>query len=183
MITPDDARGSIRGIAITGTIAAGKTSVAEAVSAILHADGLRHALLDIDWLGQLYPPPDAKDPFSLELALANLNAIVPNFIDAGARYFVMAVTLTSQEDMAALRKALPQVHITICLVTASRGTRAERVSSRDTGRLREDFLQRTDTLATEIQALQLHDFELPNEGRPIEAVAVDLLESLGWLRQ
>lgn len=180
--TPTEAHPGIPGVAITGTIAAGKTSVAEAVSAILHERGMRHALLDIDWLGQLYPPRDAADPFSLTLAFRNLELIVPNFIDEGADYFVMALTLTSQEEMAALRKAIPQVHIKVCLLTASHSARDDRISSRDTGSLRDDFLRRTDALADQIKALQLHDFKLQNEGRPIDAVAAELLDSLRWLR-
>ena len=46
-----------RAIALTGTIAAGKTTLAEAISEELHARETRHALIDLDWLGQVYPTP------------------------------------------------------------------------------------------------------------------------------
>ena len=74
----------IPGLLVTGTIAAGKTSVAEAVSEQLHRFGLRHALIDFDWLGQLYPPPDLSDPYNDALAIKNLAAVWANFQAAGA---------------------------------------------------------------------------------------------------
>lgn len=168
-------------MAITGTIAAGKTSLAEAVSAILHERGMRHALLDIDWLGQLYPPHDADDPFSLELAFRNLELIVPNFVNEGADHFVMALTLTSKEELDALRTATPQLDLRICMVTASSATRARRIAARDGGTLQKDFLERTDELDERIRSLRLHDLEIVNDGRALPDIAAEVLHDLGWL--
>lgn len=169
------------GVALTGSIAAGKTTVAETVSEILHKRQMRHALLDVDWLGQLYPPPNADDPFSLALAFKNLELVVPNFIDAGARYFVIALTLTSEKELQALRSAIPQVELTVCLLTASPETRLSRIASRHSAKLREDFLQRTDVLAEQIESASLHDLCVCNDEKPLEDVAAHLLHSLGWV--
>lgn len=170
----------IPGVAVTGTIGAGKTAVAEALSSLLHERQIRHALLDVDWLGQVYPPPDPDDPFSLDLALDNLALIAPNYVAAGTRCFVIAVTLTSQDELIALKAALPQVDLSVCLLTASAETRARRIEARDSGALRDDFLQRTDALHEQIASLQIHDFDLSNDETQVNEVASDLLETLGW---
>jgi deoxyadenosine/deoxycytidine kinase len=60
---------SIPGVAITGTIGAGKTAVAEAISNLLTSKELQHALIDLDWLGQVYPPPDSRIPMPSILQL------------------------------------------------------------------------------------------------------------------
>jgi hypothetical protein len=104
-------------VAITGTV--GKTAVAEALSNLLHSKRTRHALIDVDWLGQVYPPPNPDHPHCLDLALTNLAATAPNFVSAGARYFVIAITMTSRGQLNELRRALPQVSITVCRIDAS----------------------------------------------------------------
>lgn len=137
-------------------------------------------MLDVDWLGQVYPPLDPDDPFSLDLALDNLALIAPNYVAAGTRCFVVAVTLTSQDELIALKAALPQVDLSVCLLTASADTRARRIEARDSGALRDDFLQRTDALHEQIASLQMHDFDLSNDGTPLNEVSSDLLDRLGW---
>jgi len=56
----------ISAVALTGTIGAGKTTVAEAISEELHERNIRHALLDLDWLGQVYPVPEGHEPYGYE---------------------------------------------------------------------------------------------------------------------
>lgn len=77
-------------LVLTGTIGAGKTTIAEAISELLPERGIRHALIDLDWLGQVYPPLDADDPFDLSLALRNLAVTSPIFVTAGVESAVGA---------------------------------------------------------------------------------------------
>lgn len=174
------AAGNLLGVAFTGTIGAGKTTVAEALSGLLHVRGMRHALIDLDWLGQVYPPPDGNDPYSLDLALTNLGMITPNFLAAGAAYFVIAATLTSARQLDALRHALPQVSLSVCRVEASPATTGGRIRSRDRGYLRDDFLTRTDALAQQIRFAEIEDFTVSNDGRSPNDVAEEALRRLGW---
>jgi thymidylate kinase len=165
-------------VAITGAIGAGKTAVAEAVSELLHSNRARHALIDVDWLGQVYPPPDSHH--FLDLAFRNLAVIAPNFISAGARYFVIALTMTSQDELTELRRALPQVSLTVCRIDASPQTIAERIRRRELGSLRDDFLSRTDAVGLEIAEAGINHFVISNDDRPIIKVAQELLERLSW---
>ncbi|MGI8775366.1 MAG: adenylyl-sulfate kinase [Actinomycetota bacterium] len=53
---------------LTGTIGAGKTTLAEAMSEVLHERATRHALIDLDWLGQVSPLPEGRDPYDYHCA-------------------------------------------------------------------------------------------------------------------
>lgn len=35
---------------------------------ILHDGGIRHGLIEVDWLGEVYPAPDPDDPYSIAFA-------------------------------------------------------------------------------------------------------------------
>lgn len=173
---------SIPGVAITGTIGAGKTALAEALSELLHSKWMRHALIDLDWLGQVYPPPDSVDPYALDLAFMNLALIAPNFIGTGVRYFVIAATLTSSDELAHLRAALPHVDLDVCRVVAPIEQLAQRIRRRELGSLRNDFLRRTESLASQMEAAKLENFVLVNDG-PIGDAAKELLRRLGWAKE
>lgn len=172
---------SLRGVAITGTIGAGKTATAEGLSELLHSKGMRHALIDLDWLGQVYPPPDPVSPYALDLALENLALMAPNFVAAGARYFVVAATLVSPNEVDHLRAALPHVDLNVCRVVASVGATAERIRQRELGSLGDDFLSRAGALASQIEEAKLDDFALVNDG-PVSDTARELLGKLGWAK-
>lgn len=171
---------AVPGVAIIGTIAAGKTTIAEALSELLHARGMRHALIDVDWLGQVYPPPEPQRPYSLDLAFTNLEATTPNFIAAGAEYFVIAVTLTCAEELDALRRAVSPVELSVCLLDVSPEVIAQRITARNRGSLRADFLSRTDALAEQIRQSGIADLRVANDRRPPAEVAEDALGRLRW---
>ena len=74
---------------ITGTVGAGKTSVAEAAGELLAERRTPHAVIDLDGLRRFWPAPE-DDPFSLGLTLRNLRDVARNFLNAGARRLVLA---------------------------------------------------------------------------------------------
>ena len=173
---------TIRGVVITGTIGAGKTTSAEALSELMHARRVRHALIEVDWLGQVYPA-DAGDvpPYNFDLSMANLAAIWPNFVAKGIRYAIVTMTLENQQQLDALRVAMPGCDLTVALATASPTTIATRITARDHGRLRDDFLTRTEALAATIEQAGLHSLTFSTDDRPRDEMAKDLCERLGWL--
>lgn len=167
-----------RALVLTGTIGAGKTTLAEAVSERLHERGERHGLLDLDWLGQLYPPRET-DPYDLGLALENLAAIVPNFVARGIETLVMAATITTSSELRGVRSALIGFGVTVGLVTASSAELARRIGARDSGRLRADFLARTDALADQIRRARLEDFTVENRDGALDAAVDQVMDRLG----
>lgn len=169
-----------KAIALTGTIGAGKTTLAEAISQKLHERGVRHALLDLDWLGQVYPTPEGHDHYGYDLALQNLKDVWPNFEAAGAERAVVAGTLLNKEHRDRLQDALG-LAMTVVLVRAPDDVRKERITRRDSGRLLKDFLARTHQLAADIEVAAFHDIEVMNHGRTAEEIAQDVLRHVGWL--
>lgn len=87
-----------QGLLLTGTVGAGKTTVAEEVGALLAARGVPHAVIDLDALRRVWPAPPG-DPFNTALELANLRAVAANARAAGARVLVLAGVV---EDVAGL---------------------------------------------------------------------------------
>ena len=173
-------RSETRAIALTGTIGAGKTTLAEAISEELHGRGIRHALLDLDWLGQVYPVPEGHDPYDYELALQNLRDIWPNFEAAGAHRAVIAGTLLNRAHRDRLQDALG-LPMTVILVKAPKNVTKERIRQRDNGRLLEDFLARTHQVAVSIEAAGMHDLEVMNHERASAELARSLLRTMGWV--
>lgn len=167
-------------IALTGTIGAGKTTLAEAISEELHERRIRHALLDLDWLGQVYPTPEGHDPYSYELAFQNLKQIWPNFQTVGADRVVVAGTLLSQDHRERLQDALG-LPIFVVLVEAPREVLEVRIRNRNSGRLLGDFLARIGQVARTIREANIHDFEVETHQRAPREVAQLVLRNLRWI--
>jgi adenylylsulfate kinase len=165
---------------LTGTIGAGKTTLAESLSELLHDRGIRHALIDLDGLGQVYPCPDGHAPYGYELALRNLADIWPNFLETGVTHAVVAGTILDHEQLERLRSALPGAHVTVLLVEAPGDLVHRRIRGRTSGALLDDFLARTDDVAAEIASAAIHDEEITNDQRPPHEVAQQIIERLKW---
>ncbi len=170
----------IQAIALTGTIGSGKTTIAEAISEILHDRRIRHALIDLDWLGQVYPVPETHDVYGYELALQNLSDIWPNFMAAGVTHAVIAGTILNSDHVSRLQLVLPGVELTVVLIEARTEIRKARIRARTKGALLNDFLRRTDAVAAEIKAASIHDTSMTNDHDSPGEAATKLLDDLHW---
>lgn len=145
----------------------------------LNARRMRHGLLDLDWLGQVYPTPEGHDPFGYELALENLKSVWPRFEAVGAKRAVVAGTLLDQDHLDRLQDAL-RLPTTVVLVRAPADVLEERVRLRNRGRLLDDFPARTHEVAADIEAAAFHDMEIMNHGRAPADIANEILRGVGW---
>lgn len=85
---------------ITGTVGAGKTTIAAAAGSILAGARTPHAIIDLDALSQSWPnPPD--DPFNLAMELQNLESVARNYLSAGAHDFEIMTGGRTLTDVAA----------------------------------------------------------------------------------
>ena len=155
-------------VLITGPVGVGKTSLAAELGDVLAERGTVAAVVDLDWLGWL---PSAVNGSIDALILRNLEAVWPNFRDAGAERLVLARSVRDAQLVTKLREAYD---LQVVRLRASEETVAARLAGRDTGaQLEEHLAERT-------EEADVADFEFANDGPPIRDVAEELLRRLAW---
>jgi len=77
------ADGTLAGLLITGTVGAGKTTVADSVGDLLVLRSIPHAVVDLDQLRLSWPSP-AGDRFNYAMEIRNLTSVTANYRQAGA---------------------------------------------------------------------------------------------------
>ncbi len=166
-------------VVITGTIGSGKTSVATAIGEMLGKKGIATAVVDLDWLGWVHLAP-VRAPTPDVLIVTNLAAIVPNFIDAGVRHFVLARSLTNDRQVDSLRAALPDANLIVVRLTASMQTVSARLRARDEGEILEEHLAQAQEFSVAQERGLVADIRVTTDSRSVGEVAADVLERLGW---
>jgi chloramphenicol 3-O-phosphotransferase len=121
---------------ITGTVGAGKTTVADALGDLLAKAGTPHAVIDVDWLRRAWPAPPG-DPFQSRLTLRNLRDVAANFRDAGLARLVLAGVVETRAQRDEYRDALG-LDLTVCRLRVAPDVLRQRLTRRhenDPGRL------------------------------------------------
>lgn len=172
---------SVPVVVVTGTIGVGKTAIAMTMSEILHDRGVRHGLLEVDWLGEVYPAPDPDDPYSTAFAMKNLAAIWPHYLEVAITRAVITMTIENQRELEDLKAALPSADVTVVRLEASQQTRAERIKRRELGVLLDLFLEKTDPLAKQMECFAIGDLVVENDNRTPQDVAAEILTRIHWL--
>ena len=162
---------------ISGTVGVGKTSIAEAMSAILKTHEIPHAFIDRDALSNSWP---TRGPFNEEVARKNVETVWANFREAGADRLVVAGVIENATDLEWYRAAL-DLRMVLVRIKASPETRASRIRLRDTGASQEWHLNRTLELDTILDEAGLENFTAENEGGAVSDVAHEILERVNWL--
>lgn len=162
---------------VTGTLGVGKTSVASEISEVLSIREVPHAFVDIDALTCSWPP---QGRFNEDLAFRNLASVWANFRAAGAERLVVARVVESRGDLRRYQAAVPGAHMIMCRLVASQETREARLRAREVGTGLEWHLKRTVELESLLREAALEDFRVENDGRPLRAVALEVLERAGW---
>ena len=166
---------------LTGTVGAGKTSVAEEISNLLYEIDIPHACIDLDWLCQLHPAA-AHDPHHQTLMFANLTAVWKNFRRRAPRYLVLARLWESRAELRQYQQAIPEAAITVVRVVASEATIQQRLRQREVGSFFDPLWNRSRELEIILDSAGADDFEVSNDGRPLRQVAKEVLERVNWPR-
>lgn len=163
-----------------GTLGVGKTSVAQACGVLLRAAGKPHALIDLDGLCDCHPAPP-EDRFNERLLVQNLEAVSRNFSMAGARLFVAARTVETQETREAYRAAMLGGPLTCVRLTAPREEIDLRLQRRERNDELSWHLRRSAELDRILDAAGLDDFRVDTRGREVDSVAREVLARVGAL--
>lgn len=166
-------------VLITGTIGVGKTAVATALGELLEAEGKAAAIIDLDWLGWYHAAPGSRVDHD-SLIIANLQAVWPNFVAAGAQHLVMTRALERRESIEAFSNALPDVEVSLVRLTAAAKTIEERLRDRDKGAVLEEHLGQASRFAAGLDRLDLDAVTIATDRRPPAEVAQECLRLLGW---
>ncbi|HXX14243.1 MAG TPA: hypothetical protein VEJ47_05015 [Candidatus Eremiobacteraceae bacterium] len=163
---------------ITGTMGAGKTAVLGEASDLLTQRRVVHAAVDLDALGLAHlPVASANDG----LMYQNLRSIYANYEGAGVRRFLLARALEDESQLKLCRDIFPGAKTMVCRITASREVMEQRVSQRDSGVARNQYVSRVAELNVILDRARLEHSLVINENRPLTEVALEMLVKAGWL--
>lgn len=164
---------------VSGTVGAGKTALADEVAVLLNEQQIPHALIDVDWLCQLYPAPP-EDRFRQDLMFKNLSAIWPNYRDVGVNYAVLAGVIEDSADLERYQRAIPEADIKVVRVTAAPHVIQQRLMKREVGSFYGRAWQRSQELTEALDRVDIQSLSVENDERPIREVAMEVMGKLGW---
>lgn len=133
-------------VLVTGTVGSGKTAIADEIAVLLYEQSIQHALIDLDWLCQLYPAP-AEDPYREDLMLRNLAAIWPNYRAEGLEYLVLARVIEHREHLSRYKAVIPEADIKVLRVHAPPNLVQERLRRREVESFYDHLWQRSQELS------------------------------------
>ncbi len=170
-----------RVLVVSGTVGAGKTTVAQAVVDLLRERGVPYGMVDVDALRRAYPT-EADDPLGQAVALDHLAAMAGVFARRGYRHLVLADVVERAADRELYERAFDGGEVTVVRLTAPEPVRRARIDAREDGAWREWHLARTVELDTILEAAGADDAVVRNDGNrtPVE-VAAEVLRAVGWI--
>jgi adenylylsulfate kinase len=169
---------SVPTLLISGTVGAGKSTVASEISDVLAALKIPHAAVDLDALVWQWPP---TSEWNNDLLFENLASVWPNYLAHGATRLVLARVLEDPAELARYRAAVPGAQITVCRLVAPEALRVRRLLGRmPPGPSREWHLVRTVELEEILCRLGHEEFTVENGDRPVREVALEVLARAGW---
>lgn len=166
---------NVHGVLVTGLFGTGKSSVVEEIAGLLEDAGLAYGALDLDWLQWF--DADVDDARREAVFLANLTAVVGNYIDAGVERFLMAGAIRDETALAALREAVP-VPLRVVRLTVPFSEVEARLGTAVTAG-REDDLRVAAEWVAESIGVGIEDVTIAND-RPIRETALEIVAWLGW---
>jgi CubicO group peptidase (beta-lactamase class C family) len=132
---------NVDGLLLTGTSGAGKSTVAAEVYEQLVARRRGSALIDLDAIAKC----DAGDDegfFGSVIMAENLALLWPNYRHRGVSRLVLARAVPDEDELRRVRAAVPDVQLTVGLLTADAETLGARLAARDRGELAGRYVAR-----------------------------------------
>lgn len=172
-----------RVLVISGSLGAGKTTVAWAASDLLSERKVRHAVIEGDALAQGEPPP-LEDTFNQELMFRSLAAIAPLYRERGWGCIVVPRVVEDDGDRKRYAQAFAGpaglAEVGIVRLVAPEEVRKDRLRHREApGRWLDWALGRTVELEEALEEAGVEDAAIESGG-DAKAIATEVLEAVGW---
>lgn len=164
---------------LTGTVGAGKTTIAYEINDVLAERRIPNAAVDLDGLTAQWPP---SSKWNADLLFENLALLWPSYRAHGATHLVLAGVLEDVTDLARYRAAVPGAQITVVRVVAPERVRRDRLRGRmPPGPSLDWHLDRTAELDAILDRGGHEDFVIENGERPVRDVALEVLRRARWI--
>jgi hypothetical protein len=165
---------------ITGSMGSGKTSVLGEASDLLAVRNIVHAAIDLDGLGLAYLPSvaDKNGPM-----YRNLQSVCKNYAALNVKRLLLARAIEDRAELELCSGIVSAKNTVVCRLTASIETMGQRVRMRESGMEQRKYVARVSDLNTLLDRMRLEDFSVPNENRPVCAVAQEMLTKAGWISE
>ena len=167
-----------RAVLVIGVFGAGKSSAIEEMAEILEHRGESYAALDVDWLGWFYTTSDDYEARHTRVQRDNVATVVANYLSAGVRSFLLARSIDTQDQLDALRAALP-MPLAVVRLTVPLQTVRERLGTAVTRGRAVDLRDAIQWFEAGEPGVGLEDFALDGE-RPIDELAQEILDRIDW---
>lgn len=158
-----------------GSPGSGKTTLAGAAAECLRVAGLPNAVIDLDDLSMVHPPPER--PF----ARRNLAAIWPHYAALPGLKVLLPSVLADEEELHLLRAAVPGATLTVCELTAPIAVLKDRVTRREPNEhWRSRLRDYVDLYHGRSDLARIRDFQVVTHDRSIDEAAHEVLAKAGW---
>jgi hypothetical protein len=166
-------------VLISGLYGSGKSSVATEMAELLEAHDVPYAAIDLDWLAWAnVGEGDGHGPIENPVLLPNLRAVVANDLAAGVRRLVLAGTIRTRPELAAVRDALDMPMRVVRLEVPLAVIESRLGGDPTSGRAADLEVARRE--AADSRGSGFEDLTVDND-RPIGEVAADIVRWLGWI--
>lgn len=164
-------------VLVTGPLGSGKTSVAAEVGFLLEVAEIPNAVVDLDWLA--WVGPGISDERWRAVLHDNLRAVLDRFRVEGISRFLLAGTVRSGAELAALAHAVAPAVLTVVRLDVPTDLAAARIRGRapvDSLQTAHDLSEQTElwTASTLLEA----DAVVDNGDRSLAEVAAEVVAHL-----
>ena len=160
----------------------GKSTLLAEASDLLAQRNIPHAAIDADALSLACLP--AETPTSIEdIQFTNLRSICENYAAIGITRFILTRALEDRAEREACQSAVAATQTIVVRIIASLETMQQRIRSRETGILQQQFIDRVATLNAILDAAHLEDFTVANDSRSITDAALEVLLKANWIAE
>jgi predicted kinase len=169
----------VRGVDVLflhGSPGSGKSTLAGAVANRLRTAGTPNAVIDLDDLSLVYPPP--RRSFARE----NLTAIWPNYAAIPGLRVVIPGVIADEQELVDLRECVPGSRFLVCELTAPKAVLTERVIAREPDDYwRERLVAFVELFNGRDDLERIRDFQVSTHDKSIDDTATEVIEKAGWL--